>query len=529
MTAGINQVEHSSQQEAEVALRSDEIIELMRTNLDYFASVVSPETYEGKFSPMHHIIWALMIESLLSGKRITRDAVGIPRGHAKTHLLKLACCYIAIFVPTRRYILPVLNTAKMSQSFIEDVMSMLRGDNVVKLFGSIDSAMIADNADRKVFVFRGRTMILKTMGAMNSVRGTNIDNVRPDTIICDDMQDKEEAKSPELSKALQSWFVGTLLKARNYKLCSVFYVGNMYPDVLISAKGAKNPVYTCILRNLDLNPRWVSTVTGAIQADGTVIWPEVHSLEALLEDLEEDTSLGQRATWFAEVQNDPEAGAGEWFDINKLLNFLPAQGEEPLARFIMIDPSLGKKESDGQVCTMFGAYNELGLVIEEIRTVQKDGPGLVQEVLLWALEKNCPLIAAEDYGYQATLIQWFAYVARQFQIPEETITLMNIHRKALSGGFTKNIAIKDSFQQVYSGYLKFFPEAGAAYGAQANVFDVLNLNNTDDIVDCVEYGPRIWEQAKDLCLIRQRVNTTEYAVYEANTVPDDYHPATYSY
>lgn len=509
----------------DVRVEAADIIEAMRTDADYFAGVVTPEVHTERWSTMHLSIWYMLLAALQSGLRITRHAIGIPRGHAKTQLLKLLIVYIILFT-NLKYIMVVCNTTPLARSFIDDVMAMLRSDNIKKLFGDVDAEMEKDNAEYRKFKFRGRTVILKPMGAGNSVRGTNIDNTRPEVIINDDMQSADEAKSIEISKQLQSWFMGTLLKARSYRRAHIVYVGNMYPDLEITSKGALKKIYTCILRNLDLNKNWISWVTGAIQADGTAIWPAVQPVESLLEDLEEDTSQGQRATWFAEVQNDPAASAGEWFDITKMHIFQKLPGQEPIARFYMIDPSLGKKKSDGQQVALCAVYNENGIVIESIEPYQMEAPQLVETLVPNAIKNHVPLISAEAYGYQESLLQWFSWFMVREQV--DSILLAAISRPSAKGGLTKNLAIHASFKLVYSGYIQFSPEAAAVYGSQATDFNLLSTENTDDILDVVEYCPRVWQKYRDACIIDQ-VLTTAYSDLEDSYSRDDsdsYHPAT---
>lgn len=75
---------------------------------------------------------------------------------------------------------------------------------------------------------------------------------------------------------LRRWFTSTLLKCiapKGDRL--VIYVGNMYSE-------------ECILRQLQNNSKWISLVTGAILETGESLWPELHSLEDLMESFEHD-------------------------------------------------------------------------------------------------------------------------------------------------------------------------------------------------------------------------------------------------
>lgn len=505
------------------AVKPTDLREAMRLDLDTMAAVCAPDVYFSPMSPMHHSIWVLITNVLLTPTRLTKHAIGIPRGHAKTHTLKLLILYI-IFFTDLSYVLVIGNTVSLARSVIEDVMTMLGSDNIRALFGDYRLGIDKDNAEVKEFNFLGRDLILKPFGAGSSVRGTNINNRRPQVIICDDMQSADEAKSIEQSKQLMTWFLGTLLKARDYHRCHVIYVGNMYPDLVTSEKGATPVTYACILRNLQLAHDWVSWVTGAFLADGSSIWPAVHPPEALLEDLASDTNLGNAHVWYAEVQNDPRASEGMFFNITKAAPWTPVMPMLPIGKFIMIDPSLGKKTSDNQVVGLFEIYDETGPVWKELRVMQMKAPQLVPAVLQWAMEENVPAIFGEAYGYQESLLHWFEYFMQIFNIPTHAIKLVPISR---AGGNqkAKNVWIYESFGSVYAQVLKMVPKVFAAYTTEALAFNPLQTDNVDDILDNGEYAIRIFHEKRDLVIVNNVLRET-FGNYEPHK---EFDHRTYDY
>ena len=482
------------------SVRTSEVIDSMRLDLDTLAAIAAPEVYRSPLSPMHHSIWVLITDVIQAGETYTQHGVGIPRGHIKTHMMKLLVLYCILFTDLQ-FILVVGNTLKLARNIIDDVMSMLGHRNIESLFGDYRPGIEKDNAELREFDFCGRTIVLMPIGSGSSVRGANVNNMRPQLIICDDMQSREQAKSKEQSDELLSWFRGTLLKARDYNRCHVVYVGNMYPDLEITPKGHPNPVYTCILRNLQKDPDWITWITGAFLADGSTIWPAVHPREALLKDLAADSRMGKQHIWYAEVQNDPRASEGMFYDASKVAPYEPVFEFPPLGKFIMIDPSLGRETSDNQVVGEFGIYDETGVVWEECRTIQKAAPQLVMEVITWALEKRIGHIFCETYGYQASLLQWFAFFLAQLQIPEEAIQLVGITRPGGNTGPGKNAWIIQSFGYCYGNpeegvapVLKFRPAALAAYNFEAQAFNPLATDNSDGILDVGEYAVRVFQE-----------------------------------
>lgn len=491
--------------------KAEEIRASMKVDLNTFSSVVYPEGHLADYSPLHCNIWQKMTEAVLRGKGYERYAVALPRGHAKTQLLKLLIVYTILFADLG-FIAVICNTATLAQNLITDVMGMLGSDQVIALFGDYATDMTEDSKEKRVFKFLGRLIILKPLGAGSALRGLNIDNKRPELMLCDDMQSIEEARSPEVSKNLLQWFLGTLLKARSYNRCVVVYVGNMYPDLEIGERGSG--VYACILRNLQRSSEWLSWITGAILSDGTALWEEVISLDTLLSDLAQDTSMGEAETFYAEVLNDPKAGAGKHLDPSKIPAYPYVETDLILGKYLVIDPSLGKKKSDAQIVGLFYVFDEKGPVLMELRNIQESAPELVKAVLLWAMEERIPLIVAEAVAYQETLVQWFVFMMDLLGI--EGINVAPLNRTG-----NKVTAILRYFKALMNGSCIVHGKARPFIEAQALMYVPTSPNNTDDMLDVGAMGERVFLELTSLYSIIPEAEVLTTRIVE-DSEKDDY-------
>lgn len=506
----------------------EEIIEGMRTSLDIFANILVPDVATEPFADIHYSVWNELTDAILKDKGLDRHAIAIPRGHAKTFLLKLLCCY-AILFSKRKYILIVCATATLAENFLADVTDALDCPNVSKLFGDWRSDIINDKESLKRFVFQERSITLVPRGKGGAIRGTNVSWERPDLIINDDIQTKEEARSEEISRQIMQWFLGTLMKARSPRCCTVIYLGNMYPDVPMGEKelDPEKQLYCCLLRNLQRLAEWRTWITGAILADGTALWEEVHPLQELLADLRQDTALGEADTFFAEVQNDPAAVNSRWLDTSKIKEVPYNEYDLVVGKFLVIDPSLGKKKSDEQPVGLFYVYDNKGPVLKEVRVIQKSAPDLVREVLTWALEERVPLIVAESVAYQATLIQWFVFFINQLGI--EGIQCAGVTPKGLS----KASRILAYFKSLMAGSAFLDDKAKPMVLAQAQLYDPTATKPMDDILDVGAYGQEVFVQySAQYMLPLEEVYSTHT---DNNKLPDtsdvsgalEYNPASY--
>jgi len=472
--------------EGELLFNKEDTKASMFQDLDYFAAVALPEVCTKPFSPLHYSIWEDMTKAVLQDEwdDVSRYALGIPRGHGKTQLIKLLILFIVLYTDLR-FILVVCNTATLAQNLINDVCDMLSSDNIVALFGDWRSEIESDNDRNKIFRFRDRWVILKPQGVGGAVRGANQKNTRPEIIICDDMQARDEALSPEVAMKQLQWFLGTLYKARSPARSAIFYIGNMYPDVEIG--GRNSNVFGCILRNLQLSSEWRSWIGAAILADGTALWEDVISLKSLLSDLRQDSQMGMVEIFYSELMNDPKASGSKFLDESNIAEYKYMEGIDLVAgKFLIIDPSLGKKKSDDQIVGMFYVYDSTGPVYREIRNIQKSAPELVQEVIKWTLMEGIPLICVESIAYQATLIQWFDHFFTLLEVDAVEVVAVTPE------GLSKASRILASFKSYVSGGIILHPDVRPIVLSQALVYNPASATNVDDILDVGAYAEHVF-------------------------------------
>jgi hypothetical protein len=481
-----------------VTLNKEEIKAAMRGNLDVLAQVVMPDVFNQPFGKYHKAMWNLAIRSVMKNRMdealaiFEKFALGLPRGHAKTTMLKLLVLFIILFTK-RGFILVLCSNFTKAESFVEDVVLLLNSPNVIQLFGSWDAYSTKDNAKIKKFNFCGRDIILKPQGIGGSVRGIAENLRRPDVIICDDIQEKEDAENPEQAEKLIDWFLSTLGLARDMQVCTIFYLGNMYKDIELYKRDSG--IYACLLRNLQKDPEWTSMIVGAILADGTALWEAVISLETLLKELRTATAMGKEDVFFAELMNDPTVRMSAWYDPGKVPPLPYNEYDVVIGKFLVIDPSLGQKKSDEQVVGLFYVYDEKGPVLHKIRKIQKASPQLVQDVLVWALEERVPLVVTEHAAFQGTLTQWFVYWCDTLGI--ESIQFIGITPKGLS----KTSRILSYFKSLMYGSSMASYEAHSLIDAQAALYRPTSAKNVDDILDLGAYGEQVFLQYSGLFLL----------------------------
>lgn len=464
----------------------EQIITLARQELNIFAPLLLPEVCTLPFPDYYRSLYQTILASLQANRQFDKFGLGFPRGHCKSSFAKVLTSS-AIAHTKKKLILIVCSNEERAIDFLTDVMRSLDEPNFKAVYGNWREEVLEDRKQAKQFFFNGRLVTLIAAGVGTSVRGLLKNNERPDFIIGDDMQTRECAQSIAESKAFQEWFFATLLKTKSPKGCTYLYIGNMYRDIKIT-----DTQYTCLLRNMQLNPAWKTYIVGAILANNTALWEELHPIKQLIAEYIEDTSFGHGEIYAAEVLNDPTYKPKSGIDYTKLRVRDEFPGEMHQGNFVIIDPSgrkkLGKvkgsKPSD-DTAILYGklfdgipyAYSIESEVMTPMQTIEK--------AIALCLQHGCSLVGVEAVAYQETLIYWFELYCEQQNITGISIVPLTTGRQS------KNERILESFKQATGREIGFTRKTLAQWGAQVQLFNPLIDTNKDDILDAVAYMPQI--------------------------------------
>lgn len=439
-----------------------------RVDINFFAGIALPDVCISALPYFYIVCFQLIVNRNPEDiGKILRFALGLPRGHAKTTFVKILLAWMLAYGKAK-YILVVCATQPNAENVVSDINSIMGSANMEAIYGAWNSNLYTDNTTTKQCMYRGIAITIMAKGAGTAVRGVNINNSRPDVILCDDMQTKENDASPTESKTLRSWFVATLLKViEPHGNRLVIYIGNMYSD-------------KCILKQLQDSDKWISLITGAILSTGEPLWPELHSLESLMDGFLHDEQLGEADSWFAEVMNDPR---------NLTTSLLPKDLPVNTAEygvadgvFITIDPAGFKKTSDDNVIITHEIHDGIGVIAKT--DVGKYDPKKVIEIAFSrAFEYGASVIGVETVAYQSTLKFWIEYFMKALDIKGIEIVELKPH------GRTKESRIRLFIQELFLGtYVHKNAEEKALFTWQAMAYKLGKPDNKDDILDAQSYG-----------------------------------------
>lgn len=458
---------------SEIRLEAADIALAAKESPDFLAGLAMPEVFTYNWPPLFLALWSWLRDEVDKVRAFQKLALGLPRGFGKTTMVKLFVLYCILFTK-RKFILILSVNAQHANNIIADVVDMLDDPNIKAVFGDWRLGIETDTLALKKFGFRGRNIILAGLGAGGSVRGLNIKNARPDVMVFEDIQSREDADSQTVSEDLYKWLLGTAMKAKSPHGCLTLFIANMYPTP------------HSILKKLKQNSQWVKFITGGINESGESLWEDLQPVNQLLDEFQADFDAGHPEIFYAEVLNDENASLNNLIDISKLPVWNWQEGEISAGNFIVIDPSNDKTNSDAVSIGYFEILDTKPVLVKLIDDRLSPGE-TIRKALELALAKNCRVIAIEANAYQYSLLYWFNFICAQMGIIG--IDAVEVY----SGRVSKNSRILGMFKSLKAGEIYFHPSCRAAVTTQIVQFNPIKGNNVDGILDLLTYAPKVVE------------------------------------
>lgn len=456
----------------EASFHSDEIQTIAKSSLDFIAGMAMPTVFKYFYPPVFIAVWAWLTSFAIKTRDFSKLALGLPRGFGKTTLIKLFVLWCILFTE-KKFILVISSTATLAENFLSDVIDMLDEPNIKAVFGDWRLGLEKDTQSIKKFGFRGRNIILAGLGAGTSLRGLNLKNERPDVMIFEDIQTREQADSQVQSDNLEKWMIGTAMKAKSPLGCLFIFVANMYPTK------------HSLLRKLKKNSEWVKFIAGGILADGTSLWEDLQPIAQLEAEFKADLEMGHPEIFYAEVLNDENASSNNLIDLSKLPSLPYGDGDLHQGNFIIIDPSTAKKVTSDNVAIGYFEVYDAKPVLRSLVNKRLSPGDTIAEALRLALTHNCRLIAIESVAYQATLGYWFNFICQQRGIVG--VEAVEIY----PGGFSKNSRILTMLKSYSAGEVFVSKECKAEVHLQITQWNPLKTDNVDDVLDLLCYAPKV--------------------------------------
>lgn len=445
----------------------DQVIAALEHDRKFFINFYLAEELEFPVPDFHAEIFDYMADTSVS-----RFAIAVPRGHAKTTIAKLACVWY-LYYTKFRFIVYVSNTAPVAKAALNDIINFLRCPNHVATFGRVEFTKESANEGWYEFDITlpdgtQKHCTLKALGAGQQVRGLNVDNKRPELAVVDDLEDEENLRTEAALLQLKKWFYGTFVKALAHRN-KVIHIGNAVAN-------------KCLILEHCMSPAWHSMLYGCLRSDGTSLWPDLWPIEKIRADFLEYQELKLTGVWFAEMMNMPTMGDNKLIDLDSIIyRNAPIPGTAQKG-FISIDLAISKKQHAHKTAITVHVFDgTCWMVADHVARVGMGPIDVYNTAIDLAFKWGVSVVGIESVAYQAALKHVFDYLCTTAGV--EGLQFVDIN----TGGQKKYIRLKTWASLLESGVYAL-PLGDFEITNQLVMYDPLSEVNDDDLIDSCAGG-----------------------------------------
>lgn len=326
-------------------------------------------------------------------------AIAAPRSHGKSTAVTQAYTLSAVLFRERKFVVLVSDTETQATLFLNDIKEELRNnDDLVELFG-IKGFKKDTETDIIVELNDGYCFRILVRGAEQRVRGLKWEQLRPDLVVCDDLESDEQVLNKDRREKFRKWFYGALLPCLS-RQGIVRVVGTiLHLDSLLNRLMPEDSDKYSIIEPLKTYSRnkkatWTSVRYRAHNEDfSAVLWPTRWSAESLFKERQRYLDQGIPEVYSQEFLNYPIDEATSYFkredfyEIPKFELNAIERNEKNLIYYAAVDFAISTKErSDYTVIAIAGMTDAGIMYIVDIRKGRWDALQIVDE--MFAVQKK---------------------------------------------------------------------------------------------------------------------------------------------
>lgn len=308
------------------------------------AKVLFNDLFYAEFSPLHDQI----LDLIDSGAK--KIAIAAPRGIGKTTIARTVASKGILFRDIH-FISYVSNSATVAELQTENIKrELLSNQTIRRLFGDVKvadykSSGLDDTFSKMAWVAFGNTLVLPR-GAGQQVRGLIWDKYRPQLIIIDDLEKKDEVMNEENRKKLKEWFFSDLMNSINKYLDDwrVIYIDTLKHE-------------DSLLQTLIDASDWESLVLSICDTNYESLAPSYITTEEIKKEVEAHREKGMLDVFYMEYMNMPTAGEDASFQ-SKYFKYYEetsddfVKNKKNLENVVIVDPAKTLRIHSAESCVI---------------------------------------------------------------------------------------------------------------------------------------------------------------------------------
>ncbi len=477
---------------AEVGILREQAIPVLEHDSEAWLNFLLAEQLEYGVPDFHTIGFDHM-----KNMEVSRIALAWPRGHAKTTIAKCAVLWHWAFTNVR-FIIYVSNTSPLAKLAAADIINMLEGDNFTRMFGRIQWERRSETEGLFIFKLGDKRCILRALGANQQVRGINVDNLRPQLGIVDDLEDNENTETDTQRRKLKNWVYGPFIKCFARAWSKIIWLGNMLSN-------------QSLLHAICNDPDWNSMRFGCLIQDAngelTPLWPDMFKMADIQREFLAHQRQGLLGVWYAEMMNLPTAGSNGLIDLEQIQFNPQLHPGDCEYGFITVDPAISQKTWANDSAIVAHGYFQGKWQIVDYISMKLDPEKLYKYSIGMALKWGFNVVGVESMAYQASLQFLFDMLNTVYQV--NGITYLPLH-----AGMRKHERIA-AWCALLKDKTYTLTEGDMTICNQLLEFDPMKKENVDDLVDACAYGEQVIHAHIGLVIMQRETPPMRKIVSEA--------------
>lgn len=375
-----------------------ELAILMASDGELFGKTILPNTFRQEMAPFHKDVW-----ELLEDRTHRNVAIKMFRGSAKTTLLRAYTLKRIAYGVSRTILFTSASQGHAIKSVLWIRNQVERNALLQQIYSVVPGQKWTDEWLTIHHKVLGIDINVVAAGITGQTRGLNIDDYRPDLIVCDDPCDEENTGTEEQREKTKNRFFGAIDKSLAPKTES--------PDAKIVL--LQTPFVDGDLIDLCCkDPAWAAREYSCFDEDGESRWPTRFPTKVLADDKRSHISRGQLRLWLREMEVAVTADEFNDFRADQLQFWETFEAEARIPTFMAIDPvpppsetetKKDFREKDFEVLAVVGVSRGRFYVLDVSRNRGHQPEWTIAEFFRLASKWRPLKIRVEPVNYQRTL------------------------------------------------------------------------------------------------------------------------------
>lgn len=238
----------------------------------------------------------------------------------------------------------------------------------------------------------GHKFRVMARGAEQKIRGLKWDGMRPDLIVCDDLENDEIVLNSERREKFKKWFTGALVPCRSDRgiirvVGTILHMDSLLENLMPKRQDRKytreDDLKLYSIKTVNARSGWVSVKYRAHNFDlSQILWSEKWPKEKLIAERQKYIDIGNPEGYSQEYLNEPIDESRAYFRRGDLLPMDDIARKLPKRMYAAVDFAISELERRDYTAIVIGGMDEYGVLhIVDVIKDRMDAHEIIEQML----------------------------------------------------------------------------------------------------------------------------------------------------